>query len=96
MVVDHPTDDSVGAEQAAYANAEGIMYDILKQIWKDHYGEGTDRCHTPFKEFLFNKLQITPVGKIFDKEFGYRVEFNFEFSNTIDLASPPDAGSFIF
>lgn len=94
MVIDHPAKDNFTAEQACYENSEQILTDILKQIWQDHYGEGVNRCETPFREFSFHNLQIIPVGPIFDKEFGYRVEFEFEFHSTINFTDPPAPNTF--
>lgn len=95
MVVDHPAEDTFAAEQACYETCEAIVYDILKQVWQDHYGVQSDRCTTPFKDFSFDKLSITPVGPIFDKEHGYRVEFDFEFFSNVNFARPPADGTFL-
>ena len=95
MVIDHPADESFAAEEACYTTSLEIVFDILRKIWADHYVPGVNRCATPFKDFEFSKLEITPVGPIFNKEYGYRVEFDFDFSNVINLASPPADGVFI-
>ena len=94
MVIDHPAADTFTAEQACYEISERILTDILKKIWQDHYGVDVDRCLTPFREFGFNNLQIMPIGPVFDKEFGYRVEFDFEFHAAINFTDPPAPGTF--
>ena len=96
MVLVHPADQSIAEEENCYAVAESIVYDLLKQIWQVHYGVGMYGCTTPFKEFNFDKINITPVGPLFDREFGYRVEFDFEFQQDIDLAVAPAEGVFVF
>ena len=95
MVVDYPESDSTADQENFYITTERIIYQILKQIWKHHYDSDVDRCDTPFKEFDFNKITITPVGPIFSRCYGWRVEFNFEFQNYIDLATPPEEGVFL-
>lgn len=94
MVIDHPENDTHAAELACYETCETIVYQLLKQIWQHHYRPGVNRCVTPFKDFDFNKISITPVGPIFNKEFGYRVEFDFTFQNNIDLTVAPENGVF--
>lgn len=56
----------------------GIVEDVLKGIWQDHYGPGHDSCTTPFKKFDFNNLNIVYVGPLFTNEFGWRCEFGFD------------------
>lgn len=81
------------SEIAAYAIAERIMFDMLKQIWQDHYAD-EDACDTPFKSFSFN-YEKTPVGPLFEgNKFGYRVEFDFQFHNHINFTTPPEDGTF--
>ncbi len=94
MVVDHPENDTNAAEEKCYEIAETIVLQILKQIWQDHYGVGVNRCATPFKEFVYDKISITPVGPIFSNEHGWRVEFDFEFQNIIDITEAPEEGIF--
>lgn len=77
-------------EERAYTLCEKIVRDILKKIWDHHYGKDVDRCATPFKEFRFEGLMITAVGPLFDNQFGYRVEFDFEFRDSISVTSWQD------
>jgi len=93
MIIDHPGDDSFAAQQASYAKSEQIIYELLQRIYQDHK-PGSNACSRPFKSFSFDKLEITPVGPVFQGEFGYRVEFNFELQNQINITNPPAAGTF--
>jgi hypothetical protein len=79
------------SEINAYGLAEQIMYEVLNTIWNDHYGEGTERCLTPFEIFDFNSLNIIPVGPLFDNQFGYRCEFSFQ----MRTAGGPGSASFV-
>lgn len=94
MIVDHAKENDPQDEERAYAVAEGIVYDFLKKIWQDHYGPGKDRCETPFKQFRWNGT-ITPTGKLFTNEYGYYVQFDFDFQNTIDIKVAPADGTFL-
>lgn len=94
MVIDNAKPGDFKDEERAYATSEGIVYDILKKIWQDHYGRDKDRCETPFKQFRWN-LEITPTGKLFQNEYGYYVQFSFDFQNTINITEAPAAGTFI-
>lgn len=96
MVLDHPKAATITAQLVCYSNAETIVYDLLKQIWQDHYANGVDYCTAPFAEFNFDKIQIVPVGPLFDGEYGYRVEFGCQFQQAINIAEPPASGAFIF
>jgi hypothetical protein len=95
MVIDNPADGSFPEEQACYERTEKICWDLLKQIWQHHYAPGVDECQAPFSFFDFGKIDITPVGPVFAGQHGYRVVFDFELQNTIDLSSPPDEGTFL-
>lgn len=94
MVLDHAKENDYYDEERAYAVAEGIVYDLLKKIWQDHYGVDKDRCTTPFKQFRWNG-SITPTGKLFTNEYGYYVQFDFDFQNTIDITTSPEPGTFL-
>jgi len=95
MIIDNPDDASFPAQEACYEKTERIVWDILKHIWQDHFAPGVDECEAPFKDFDFGKLSITPVGPIFSGQYGYRVIFDFELQNTIDLTAPPEEGTFL-
>ena len=77
------------------AQTERIMFDVLKQIWQDHYGPNAERATTPFQYFHFDKLQIMPVGPLFDNQFGWRVEFAFDLRQNISIVEPPAPGTFL-
>ncbi|MES2457202.1 MAG: hypothetical protein V4594_16730 [Bacteroidota bacterium] len=94
-ILQHVKEGSIRDEEAAYTLTEKILYDFLKQIWQDHYAPSADRCETPFYQFDYNGLHITPTPKLFQNEMGWRVEFPFVFQNTIDIKRPPEAGTFI-
>lgn len=94
MVINHAIEGSFIDELRAYALTEGIMYDILKQVWQDHYGPTADQCTRPFKQFRYSG-EITPTGKLFTNYYGYYVQFDFDFQNTIDIKEPPADGTFI-
>lgn len=94
MVVNLAQENNFPDQLRAYALSEAIMYDILKQIWQDHYGPTADQCDRPFKSFRWN-LEITPTGKLFTNYYGWYVQFNFDFQNTIDITQPPANGTFI-
>lgn len=93
MVVEHAKENDFADQLRAYATAEGIMYDIMKKIWMDHYGSNSDMCTRRFKQFRFNG-SIIPTGKVFDNEYGYYCQFGFDFQNSIDITQPPANGTF--
>lgn len=78
MVVQHAQPGNYKSEEDAYVLAEKILLDVLRRIWNDHYGTDADRCEAPFEIFDMDKISITPVGPLFENEFGYRVLFNFK------------------
>lgn len=92
MVIEHAIEGDFIDELRAYAVAEEIVYDILKQIYQDH-APGTDACARPFKNFSFN-YEKTPTGKLFTNEYGWYVQFDFEFNKIVDITQPPAAGTF--
>ncbi len=94
-VIEHAKPNDFNDEQLAFEVTEAIVYDILKKMWQDHYGPAHDRCTTPFRRVDFNSMNIVPVGPLFQNEFGYRVEFDFELQQTIDITVAPAAGTFI-
>ena len=94
-ILEHVRPDDFTDEERAFAVTEEMVYDVLKQIWQHHYNSEADRCQTPFKQFHFDKLTITPVGPLFDNEFGYRVEFDFELQQTFKINEAPEEGTFL-
>jgi hypothetical protein len=94
-VLAHAALENIAAEIDAFELTESICYDLLAQIWQDHYGEDAQRDSTPFSYFDFSNLSIIPVSKLFDNEFGYRIEFGFEFRQTKNISTPPIEGTFI-
>ena len=94
MVIDKPHDTTFAEEERCYADTETIVYQLLRKIWQDIYKPGIDRCLTPFKDFSFDKISITPVGPIFNNQFGYRIEFDFTFQNNINIATANEPGVF--
>lgn len=95
MIIDNPASGSFPDEEACYVKTEQIVWDILKEIWQHHYAPGVNECQAPFKYFDFNNFSITPVGPVFGGQHGYRVIFDFELQNNIDLTEAPAAGTFI-
>ena len=87
--------DNINEQEAAYEITERIMYDVLAKIWQDHYGPNADACTSPFSQFDFGSLAITPVGPVFDSQFGWRCEFEFNFNNTPQITTAPVAGIFL-
>ncbi len=94
MIIDHAKENDFADQLRAYATAEGIMYDIMKKIWQDHYGPNSDMCTRPFKQFRFTG-SLVPTGKLFNNEFGYYFQFDFDFQQTIDISQPPANGTFL-
>lgn len=86
-IVDEAKIGDYNDEERVYQTTEQIAIDILTKIWEHHYSQLDKRCETPFKEFRFNNLTITPVGPLFTNHFGFRVEFEFEFRETINVTS---------
>lgn len=84
----------IGSEHSAYALCEKIMYELLQQIHQDHYSEANRNCSSPFKEFYFDKIDITPTGKIFTSHFGYHCEFSFSFRTKLKIGQPVADGLF--
>lgn len=95
MIIDNPGSKSFLSEQICFEKTEKIILEILQKIWQDHYGSGVDECQAPFKFFEFDKIEITPVSKVFSGQSGYRVVFDFELQNTIDITQAPEAGTFL-
>lgn len=95
MIIDNPASSSAEDEAAVFAKTERIVWDILKKIWQDHYGPGVNECETPFRFFEFNNLIITTEHKVFSGQSGYRVIFDFELQNTLNITEPPEAGTFL-
>lgn len=94
-VVDEAMASNTTDEVLKLASTETIMFDFLKQIWQDHYGANIDRATTPFQYFHFDKVQIMPVGPLFDNVFGWRVEFSFDLRQKQNITTPPADGTFI-
>ncbi len=94
MVVNLVEPNNFPDQMRAMALTETIVYDILKQIWQDHYGPDADQCERPFKQFKWN-TEITPTGKLFTNYYGWYVQFYFDFQNTIDITQAPAVGTFI-
>lgn len=86
-IIDQAIKGDFNDEERAYQVTERIAIDVLTKIHEHHYGPQAKRCETPFKEFRFNNLLITPVGPLFTNHFGWRVEFEFEFRETINVTS---------
>ncbi len=80
--------------EAAYARTEKIVNELLQQIWADHYQPVRNQCKAPFKEFYFDKLNITDVGPLFENHYGWRVEFMFLFQKTVNISTAPATGVF--
>jgi hypothetical protein len=86
----------VNDQYDAFEWTEKIVYDLLKQIWQDHYGTDKNKCSTPFKKFVFDKDMITAVGPLFKNNYcGWRVEFEFEFQQEFNITIAPADGTFI-
>lgn len=94
MIVDNPKSSSAADNQLCYENSERILFDLLKQIWQDHYGENAN-CDTPFKSFSFNNNNIQVVTNAFSGQHGYRYIFDFELQNIYDIMAPPEPGTFL-
>lgn len=86
--------EDFASEEDAYELAECILRQLLQQIWADHYGPEVDRNTTPFRE-VYLGFTIVPVGPLFDNQFGYRVEFNFEFHENNPITQAPPFGAFL-
>lgn len=95
-IVEKASSKLVKDEIAAQNNTYTITKQMLNKIWIDHYGNGVNRCNTPFKDVDFNGLNIMPVGPILNGlYFGWRVEFTFSFQENEDLTTPLQEGIFI-
>ncbi len=95
-VLQHAGLNVFAEEEAAYDLCEEIVYDLLKQIWQHHHGASAEGCATPFKKFDFNAINIVPVGPLFDGcKIGYRVEFDFELHQTLNITVAPAPGKFV-
>ena len=87
--------ENTNEQEAAFILTERILYEILARIWQDHYGSDADECARPFKSFDFASLNIVPVGPVFDRQFGWRCEFSFDFNNLKTITEAPAEGTFI-
>lgn len=72
-----------------------VLEEMLRQMWQDHYGTGKERCTTPFGQVLFNALDISYVGPLFDNVYGWRCEFTFAPKKVLNLLTGPDPGTFL-
>lgn len=94
-VLDAAKVNNYASEVAAFVKTETIYRDLLKKIWQDHFGADADFCDKVFSDFSFEKLNITPVGPLFNNQFGWRIEFSFRPALSFDVNSPIPAGTFI-
>lgn len=94
-ILEHAQPGDYASEAAAFDKSERILYEVLQQIWQDHYGTDKDRCGTPFQHFFFD-LNIISVGPLFNNEFGWRVEFTFMPRLQVKLTEAPAPGTFNF
>lgn len=78
--------------EAAFALTQQIMDDLLARLYADHSEE--DHCNFPLGNLDVNSLQVTPVGMVFTREYGYRCEFQFT-DNSNNITQPPAPGTFI-
>lgn len=86
---------NLNEQEQAYQITLGILQDVLAQIYQDRYGPDASACTSPFRTFNFDTLNITSVGPIFDKQFGWRCEFEFEGKNGLNINTPPAQGTFL-
>lgn len=95
MVLDHAKSNDYADEIAKLASTELIIWQLINQMWQDHYGPDKSRCTSPFASISFNKLNVVAVGPLFDNEFGWRCEFQFQPKLPFDLKKPVLAGVFV-
>lgn len=95
LVIDHAKANDYGDEIAKLASTEQIIWQILVQMYQDHYGPDKDRCTSPFASIDFNKLNLVAAGPLFDNEFGWRAEFQFRPKLPFDFKKPLPAGVFL-
>lgn len=86
---------SMADEERAFTLAETITYDILRKLWDDHHGHGQCLCETPFYRFWFDRLEIIPVGPLWENCYGFRCEFEFEFQQAFRITEAPADGTFV-
>jgi len=94
-VLDRADVNNYTSEMTAFQKTESIYRDLLKKIWQDHFGPDAEFCTRVFSFFAFEKLIITPVGPLFDNQFGWRIEFSFRPALSFDLTGPIAEGTFI-
>ena len=94
-VLDSAKVNNYDSEVEAFKKTESIYRDLLKKIWQDTFGSGANFCEPIFSDFDFKRLNVTPVGPLFDNQFGWRIEFPFRPTLTFDLTSPIPDGTFI-
>lgn len=80
--------------EEAFRLTEEIMNDMLQKIWQDHYGPDHDQCETPFTDFYFT-ADIEPVGPIWDRQYGWRCEFEFKPIISPSITTAPVPGVFL-
>lgn len=93
MVVDHAIPNNNADELAKLASTEIIVWQIINQMWQDHYGPNKTRCTSPFAGIDLN-LNIVAVGPVFDNEFGWRCEFGFKPKLPFNIIKPLDPSPF--
>jgi hypothetical protein len=95
MILQHADSDYAADQEAAYNTAHNIAEQILHKIWQDHYGPGANKCTTPFLSVNFSTVTIIPTGRLFTREYGYMVEFDFEFAQNPAFNQPIQNGIFL-
>lgn len=96
-VLSSATPGDTAAELQAFDTTMQIVADLLQQMWTDVYGPNRHNCNEaiPFEEFYLNGIQFTPVGPLFQMQYGWRVEFGFKFKKLFTINQAPAPGTFI-
>lgn len=95
-IVDNCNVNDFAQQLEAQAKCEAIAYELLQQIWDDHYGPNKNRCTTPFEEFDVNNIEIIFLNGVFSgAEYGVRCEFAFKFYTNQTIAKTPEPGTFV-
>lgn len=76
--------DDFDAQDAALADTEETMLQVIAAIRKDHRTHGTDI----FEKLDYNSIMLQKAGPVFDNCFGWRCTFKFD--NHLDLSYKED------
>jgi len=77
---------SITELQQAYAECEGVMWDIIGRMLYDNAYAGPD-CELPFRNLTLNDFTWEPVSNLWDGRAGWVVDFNYQQSREDEITN---------